>query len=253
VGILRERKVEVGGRRLHVVEGGRGSPVVVLEAGFGCSSELWRDVQERVSVVTASYSYDRADHGASDPAGPWTLEVWRADLEAWLAALAVDPPYVLVGHSFGGHIIRAFAARHPGEVAGMVLIDARHERLAETLPEWIARLRELAAYDAEQGLRADEVITRLTTEAGRDDLARMPLTVITHGRAGWIPAEFGFGQAERDHCERAWQALQHDLAARAPNSVLRVAATSGHLIPAEQPDLVAEEILALVARHPGTA
>jgi hypothetical protein len=102
-------------------------------------------------------------------------------------------------------------------------------------------------------LHVVEVIARLTTEAGRDYLARMPLTVITHGRAGWIPDEFGFGPAERDHCERAWQALQHDLAARSPNSVFRVAATSGHLIPAEQPDLVADEILALVARHPGTA
>lgn len=243
--------VDVGGRCLHVVEGGHGVPTVVLEAGFGCSSELWRDVQERVSRVTGCYSYDRADHGASDPAGAWTLEGWRGDLEGWLSALGVAPPYVLVGHSFGGHIVRAFAARHPGEVAGMVLIDARHERLAEALPEWITRLRELAGYDAEEGLRADEVIAGLGTEAGRDDLARIRLTVITHGRADWIPAGFGFGRDELDRCERAWQAMQHDLAARSPDSVIRVAATSGHLIPADQPDLVADEILALAARHPG--
>ena len=253
MGVLRERRVDVGGRCLHVVEGGRGTPAVVLEAGSGCSSGLWRDVQERVSLVTACYSYDRADHGASDPAGPWTLAGWRADLEAWLAALAVSPPYVLVGHSLGGHIVRAFAARHPGEVAGMALIDARHERLAEALPEWIARLRELVPYGAEQGLRADEMIAGLSTGAGRDDLAGMPLTVITHGQAYWIPDGFGFGPAELDRCEREWQAHQHDLAARSPNSVFRVAAASGHLIPAEQPDLVADEILALVARHPGTA
>jgi len=108
-----------------VVEGGAGKPAVVLEAGSGCDSGLWQEVQERVASVTASYSYDRAGHGSSDPAGPWSFEAWVADLESWVAELRVAPPYVLAGHSFGGHIIRAFAAAHPGEVTGIVSTACR--------------------------------------------------------------------------------------------------------------------------------
>jgi pimeloyl-ACP methyl ester carboxylesterase len=243
VGILTQRRVALGGRGLHVVQGGRGTPSVLLEAGFGCDSGLWRDVQERVARVTACYSYDRADHGASDWAGPWSFEAWVTDLDAWVAELAVPPPYVLAGHSFGGHIVRAFAARHPGEVAGMVLVDARHQRWREMLPDFFhARLRDLGPYDTEQALHADEVVR------GLPGLGRVPLTVITHGRADWIPAEFGFGATELERCEQAWQDMQRDLAAQTPGSVFRVAAQSGHLIPADSPELVAEEILALVAQ-----
>jgi pimeloyl-ACP methyl ester carboxylesterase len=242
VGILTERRVALGGRGLHVVQGGHGTPAVLLEAGFGCDSGLWRAVQERVARVTACYSYDRADHGSSDWAGPWSFEAWVGDLDAWVAELAVPPPYVLAGHSFGGHIVRAFAARHPGEVAGMVLVDARHQRWREMLPDFFhARLRELGPYDAEQALHADEVVRGLPTLDG------VPLTVITHGRGDWIGENFGFGVAELDRCEQAWQEMQHDLAAQVPGAVFRVAAHSGHLIPADSPELVADEILALVA------
>jgi pimeloyl-ACP methyl ester carboxylesterase len=81
----------------------------------------------------------------------------------------------------------------------------------------------------------------------------VPVTVITHGRADWIPEDFGFGPRDRNRCEHAWQEMQRDLAAQFPGSVVRVAADSGHLIPAEQPDLVAGEILALAGRRTGQA
>lgn len=135
--------------------------------------------------------------------------------------------------------MRAFAARHPGDVAGMVLVDARHQRWGEMLPDLFhARLRELDPDNTEQALHADEIVRALPGPG--------PLTVITHGRADWIPEKFGFGPAELDRCEQAWQEMQRDLAAQSAGSVFRVAAESGHLIPAEQPDLVADEILALV-------
>jgi len=217
-----------------VVEGGAGAPAVVLEAGSGCDSGLWQEVQQRVARATASYSYDRAGHGSSDPAGPWSFEGWAADLESWVTELRVPPPYVLAGHSFGAHIVRAFAAAHPGEVTGMVLVDARHERWRELLPDaFHTRLRELSPYDTEQALQADEFVRGLPRPE------RVPVTVITHGRADWIPEEFGLGPRDRNRCEQAWQEMQRDLAAQFPGAVVRVAADSGHLIPAEQPDLVA--------------
>jgi pimeloyl-ACP methyl ester carboxylesterase len=73
---------------------------------------------------SATYSYDRAGHGSSDPCDPWSLEGCIADLEAWLAAAQVPGPYLLVGHSYGGHIARAFAIAHPADVMGLILVDA---------------------------------------------------------------------------------------------------------------------------------
>jgi pimeloyl-ACP methyl ester carboxylesterase len=149
VALVKDLRVDVGSRSLHVVAAGHGGPAVILEAGSGCSSEHWRAVQELAGESPATYSYDRAGHGLSDPAGPWTLEGWVADLEAWLAAARVPVPYLLVGHSLGCHVVRVFAARHPDEVAGLVLVDARCETLAP--PEtFLRRAAELMPYDAAQ-------------------------------------------------------------------------------------------------------
>jgi pimeloyl-ACP methyl ester carboxylesterase len=233
--------VDVGGRNLHVVRSGHGSPAVILEAGAGCWSEHWRAVQELTGALTATYSYDRAGHGTSEPDDPWSLEGWLADLEAWLAAGQVPPPYLLAGHSLGAHIVRALAARHPADVAGLILVDARPEDLYPELPEaFLARLAELAPDDAQRASHADEIVRQLP------GLAALPLSVITHGRADWIPGVFGLDQADRDQAELAWQRHQRDLAARSSQSRLRVASASGHMIPIEQPDLVASEIRSMI-------
>ncbi len=235
------RQVDVGGRRLHIAESGSGTPAVILEAGSGCWSKHWQAVQELAGEVTSVYSYDRAGHGSSDPGQPWTLDGWVADLERWLSAAAVPPPYVLVGHSLGGHIVRTFAARHPADVGGLILVDVRHEDAYGQMPAaFLARLAELAPRDTEQARRADEIVRALP------GLADMPVSVITHGRADWIPDAFGLPQADLDQAEQTWQRYQLDLAARFRRSSLHVAPDSGHLIPVEQPDLVAGEITAMI-------
>ena len=243
---LTESDLDIGGRRLHVVASGRGTPAVVLEAGSGCSSQIWRAVQEQAGEFTATYSYDRAGHGASDPGAPWTLDGWVADLEAWLRAAPVAPPYLLVGHSLGGHVVRAFAARHPAEVTGLVLVDVRHEDLYPRLPAaFLTRLAGLVPDDTERARQADAVIRALP---GRDDL---PQTVIAHGRADWIPDDFGLDQLTLDQAELAWQQHQAWLAAASSRAKLVVAEASGHLVPQDQPELITREIRAMVAGASG--
>jgi pimeloyl-ACP methyl ester carboxylesterase len=241
VAALTDFDLDIGDRRLHVVKSGHGSPAVIMDAGSGCWSKIWRAVQEQAGEFTSTYSYDRAGHGASDPSDPWSLEGWVADLEAWLLAGQVPSPYLLVGHSLGGHIVRAFAARHPADVIGMILVDVRHEDLYAKLPQaFLARLAELLPEDTERARRADALIR------GLPDLGDLPLTVITHGRADWIPDDFGLAQNDIDMAELAWQRHQAELAARRPQSRFAVAATSGHLISVDQPELVISEIRAMV-------
>jgi len=119
------RMLDVGGRRLHVYETGQGSPTVVLEAGIAATSLSWRLVQDEVAKFTRVASYDRAGLGWSDPASqPLTLTRLVDDLHALLQVAQLPAPYVLVGHSFGGLIVRAYARRYPAETAGLVLVDA---------------------------------------------------------------------------------------------------------------------------------
>jgi pimeloyl-ACP methyl ester carboxylesterase len=238
---MRDVHLDIGGRVLHVVTSGHGSPAVILEAGSGCWSEHWRAVQEMAGEFTATYSYDRAGHGSSDLSEPWTLDGWVADLEAWLAAGRVPPPYLLVGHSLGGHIVRVFTARHPAEVLGLVLVDARHEDMFPVLPQpFLDRLAELAPYDYDQAYPADEIVRRLP------EVGPIPVSVIDHGRGYWIPEAFELNQADLDLAEQTWHQYQLNLAAKFTRSSFRIATNSGHLIPVDEPELVVREIRSLL-------
>jgi pimeloyl-ACP methyl ester carboxylesterase len=117
------RSVDIGGRTLNIDCSGEGSPSVILEGGYG-----WINVQLQIAKFTRVCWYDRAGFGWSDP-GPFprTSGVIARDLHDLLRAAAVPPPYVLVGASFGGFIVRTYAGKYPDEVAGMVLADASHE------------------------------------------------------------------------------------------------------------------------------
>jgi pimeloyl-ACP methyl ester carboxylesterase len=119
------RMVSIGdGRRIHLYALGAGSPAVVFEAGISATSLNWRAVQQTLAPLTRVVAYDRGGLGWSDPgATPRTTSNIAAELHAALRAAGVESPYVLVGHSFGGLVVRRFASLYPEEVAGLVLVD----------------------------------------------------------------------------------------------------------------------------------
>jgi pimeloyl-ACP methyl ester carboxylesterase len=122
--------IDVGGHRLHAVCRGRGTPVVLLESGIAASSLSWSVVQPGVSTFTQTCAYDRAGLAWSDAAScPRTFTRIVDELEGVVAHVAGRTRLVLVGHSFGSFIVRAYAARHPRDVAGLVLIDPPTEWL----------------------------------------------------------------------------------------------------------------------------
>ncbi len=116
--------IDIEGCRLHLFQQGVGEPAVVLEAGIAGSLLGWSLVQPKLAEFTRVCSYDRAGLGWSDKARkPRTVPQMVAELAALLRRANVPPPYVLVGHSFGGLLIRAYASLRPGEVAGLVFVD----------------------------------------------------------------------------------------------------------------------------------
>jgi pimeloyl-ACP methyl ester carboxylesterase len=120
--------VDLGGRRLHAIISGKGSPAVVVENGSGAFSIDWALVQSEVAKFTQICTYDRAGSAWSDP-GPVMdgVEQTVDDLHLLLRKAGIRPPYVLVGASLGGIFVRAYQRRNPEQVAGLVLVDATHE------------------------------------------------------------------------------------------------------------------------------
>lgn len=118
------RLFAVNNGRLHLREQGTGSPAVILEAGIAGSSIGWALVQPRIAEFTRVCSYDRAGLAWSDPSAKSVcVDQMVSDLGALLAVAQVPPPYVLVGHSFGGLLARAYAHMNPDKIAGLVLVD----------------------------------------------------------------------------------------------------------------------------------
>lgn len=119
--------VDIGGRSLYLDCRGQGSPTVILEAGLTSDTTAWDDVIDPIAGFTRVCAYDRANNGRSDEVGLHSGDQSVSDLEKLLAAKKIEPPYVLVAWSFGGPISRLYAARHPDDVTGMVLVDTDPE------------------------------------------------------------------------------------------------------------------------------
>jgi pimeloyl-ACP methyl ester carboxylesterase len=119
--------VDVGGYKLHIHCVGVGSPTVILEAGLAGASAIWGWVQPEVARSTRVCAYDRAGVGWSDP-GPEPRDTRQIahELHTLLDNAGIASPYVLVGHSYGGLYVRAYADQYPNTVAGMVLVDSSH-------------------------------------------------------------------------------------------------------------------------------
>jgi pimeloyl-ACP methyl ester carboxylesterase len=120
------RLVDIGGHRLHLLESGpqNGGPTILLEAGLMSTILSWTNLQRELSKSHHVVSVDRAGLGWSD-LGPMPRTADRIvdELHQLLQRAAVPPPYILVGHSFGGLTMPLFAARFRDEIAGMVLVD----------------------------------------------------------------------------------------------------------------------------------
>jgi pimeloyl-ACP methyl ester carboxylesterase len=119
------RWVEIGrGCSLYLLEKGSGGPTVLFEAGIAATNLNWFHIQETVSRFTGTASYDRSGLGWSSPCRtartPGNIAV---ELHDMLESAHIKPPYVLVGHSFGGLVMRRYALLYPDDVAGIVLID----------------------------------------------------------------------------------------------------------------------------------
>jgi pimeloyl-ACP methyl ester carboxylesterase len=275
--------VDVGGYRLHINCIGAGSPTVVIDAGWGDSSEAWSSwVQSPAARTTRVCTYDRAGMGYSEPGPlPRTADRFAAELRALLTKAGEVGPYVLVGHSMGGLTVRVFAHEYPADVAGVVLIESMSPSAAGasssdwaaepdshsvadwalTLPARIGLLRLLSGplgmYD---GLSADQAnayssiwIRPRSLQTWLDEGKGMPQSLVQAGAVTSFGATplIVLSRGLTKEPDNDWQRMQTELLGLSSNSQQFFAKDSGHSVEFDQPQAAVEAIEKMVAmtRH----
>ena len=179
--------VDVGGFRLHIQCAGEGAPSIILDAALGGSSLSWSLVQPELAKLSRVCSYDRAGFGWSD-AGPLPRTAGRIadELRTLLDRAGVPPPFLPVGHSFGGLVALIFAHRFRSETAALVLVDPAHaEDWAKPAPKeqvQIDRGVRLCRYGAITARLGLARIVAALVGLGQLTLARGMVKVASRGR-----------------------------------------------------------------------
>ncbi len=132
----KKREAVVDGQKLAYTIAGQGAPAIVLINGAGGPIEGWYKLYPEIETLSTVVAYDRPGIGGSPRANePQTGKAVVHTLRLLLQQAGIQPPYVLVAHSFGGLHANLFARLHPDEVAGVVFLEA-------TSPDDVGMMKE---------------------------------------------------------------------------------------------------------------
>lgn len=254
--------VDIGGHSLHLrCVGPIGKqPIIILEAGGGGFSTVWSRVQDLLAERLRTCAYDRAGLGWSEPGpAPRTMRQEVFELHNLLQGAKIPAPYVLVGHSIGGLLVRLYTEQYGNDVIGLVLVDPTHESnvlFNLRVNRWV-RIRELATGRAVPKPRQEGTVSKgynpgrrlprrrdaadvLIPTGQPQSLGNRPLIVLAAAKPGDPPP--GTTQEFANQLGREKDEQKADLARLSANSKLVRDPSSGHHIYADNPQLVAGAI-----------
>jgi pimeloyl-ACP methyl ester carboxylesterase len=266
--------VDVGGHRLHINCTGTGSPTVIIEAGAGDWSTSWAAyVQPEVAKTTRVCTYDRAGMGWSE-AGPLPRDAAQnaKELYTLLQNANIPGPYVMVGHSLGGLVVRVFVHDYASEIAGVVLVESMNPNKFTQSPEIQAQSESQSQPFSFQAMLARFGIVRLLVKLPGiapslppNEEAYYPLYIrpqsfqATDNEYQGMPAAGAQAAAVKSfgdlplivltaklNNDSVWQEWQTELLQLSSNSQHLFAENSGHNIQAEQPDAAVAAIVKMV-------
>jgi pimeloyl-ACP methyl ester carboxylesterase len=216
-----------------------GQPIVILATGRGLGSyQNWSLVQSRVSGFARVCSYDPLGFGESDHVpGDHSVSAVVENMHDLFHSAQLPDPYLLVGASAGGILIRHYEEQYPAEVAGFVFVDSSHEEMvwrdAAISPAFPGSDMDVKSLQREGLLPPQQHLT------WHDDV---PIIVLERGERAPCSAFPGLTQTQCDQINDAWHSFQVDLSHRSKYSELRIVAGAGHRMHQEKPEAIAQAI-----------
>lgn len=242
-------KIDIGGYSLFIKSEGNGKPTVVFDSGYGMTYTQWYSVLKELDNKTRTVIYSRAGIGGSEKSPlDRTCATKAEELHKLLTEANIKPPYILVGHSMGGFDVRMYAAKYPKEVAGIILVDASQEdirdRRLEKMTEeekksFLESEKDIAhSYTSPDGTYEDALKSRDQVRQVKNAIKDIPTTVIVAQKSIDDPEMNKFG---------LWLELQKEMASYSTKSKLIIAKNSGHNVPGDEPEVVANAILDMLS------
>jgi pimeloyl-ACP methyl ester carboxylesterase len=248
---------DIDGQRIAWSSSGSGAPTVVLETGLGAESAEWQSVQSQIEDRFRVFRYDRVGRGASSPATqPQDASVMVDRLARLLRASGMPAPYLLVGHSFGGMLMRLFAHRYRAAVHGLVLVEAMHEDqfdvFADAFPEptatdppALAQMRTLwrgAWRDPESTAERIDFQASFRSARAIESLGDLPLAVLVAGSFQNSPF---FSPERREELQRQWGRLQSTFLSMSSRATRVWLPSSQHFVQRDDPGAIVHAIEAI--------
>jgi pimeloyl-ACP methyl ester carboxylesterase len=249
-----EKMIDVGGRSLHCCVHGKGFPTVVLVSGFGAPQAYWNPVVPDLASQTTVLTYDRAGIGKSEIGELPTHGTQAAtDLHTLLNKLNLPKPYIVIGHSYGGSVVRLFASIYPDDIGGIILEDSQHEGILEE------QRKILEGKDLEQ---LEEMVSRFATPdnpktegdyryitmeqvKNSKPLPHIPFVVLTAGdRSKGMPPIFS-ERANKKMAELGIE-MQKKLAAMIPGGKHIIVNDVGHNMHLEKPEALITPVIEMI-------
>jgi pimeloyl-ACP methyl ester carboxylesterase len=254
---MQAQMIKIGPKRhLALYRLGKGSPTIVFETGMIAEAREWEPIMRELAQFASVCCYDRVGRGGSD-AGPQPRNAINCaeDLHTLLLEAEVPQPYLLVGQSLGGFIVRAFAALYPEEVSGVILVDASHEDqfelIANALPpesemddEGLKRLRNFwsAGYRSpDNNLEGFDFPATFEQMRQLPSLGNIPLTIISAG-SGW--SHLPVSDEKKAELQRISAGLQSRFLDLSTSSQQVIAEGSGHFVQRDCPEVIVEVVKA---------
>ncbi|MDK7669553.1 alpha/beta fold hydrolase [Cytobacillus oceanisediminis] len=218
-----------------------GKPTVIMDAGYGDFSKAWNSVLREISMLSRVLIYDRAGLGKSESSSnPRTSREMVKELKELLSEAKIKPPYILVGHSFGGVNMRMFATEYPNEVCGLVLIDSTPEDYRERfLPTMSQDFQQ--AYNKQFVYEGnyDEFMESLKQLKDTRQKLNVPLIVLSAGKK----AHYSMGS------QKLWNEMQREILEISSDGELVIAENSAHYIQNDEPEVVVCAIKKLIENN----
>ncbi|MGD7023651.1 alpha/beta fold hydrolase [Rossellomorea vietnamensis] len=238
--MVKEQFVQISDCKLYAKLAGEnnGRPTVVMDAGYGDFSKAWDSVIEDISILSNVLVYDRAGLGKSETSSnPRTSREMVKELKELLDMAKIPPPYVLVGHSFGGVNLRMFATEFQNEVCGLVLVDSTPEDYRERFLPTMSQDFQLA-YNKQfvyEGNYSEFIESLKQLKETRIKL-NVPLVVISAGKKAHYSKE----------SQALWNEMQREILDISTDGELVIAENSAHYIQNDEPEVVVSAIKKMI-------